>query len=327
MTLAASPPRRRGPLSAWRAWRERRRERAKERGPRRLLANYLPPEGVPLNFVVAGLGSRLVAQIIDIMLTLIGTLAFIVLLNLTDAVPQTALSAIAALVFFFARIPYYVMAEILWNGQTLGKRILGIRVISADGRSLSAHAVTVRNLMKELEVFLPIGLATAATRMEALWAVISLLWVAGLIAIPVFHGRRQRLGDMIAGTYVVRTPKAVLLPDLTAEEGGASAAQFAFAPHHLDHYGRFELQTLERLLHQQPGRQRRAALRRRNELMAEVAGTVAKRIGFTEEIGESSAEAFLRDFYRAQRGYLENRKLLGDAREDKFHRDPESADR
>jgi uncharacterized RDD family membrane protein YckC len=80
----------------------------------------LPPEGVPLRLDVAGLGARLAAQITDILITGIGALAVVLLLISIGASNPQTLGAVASMLFFVIRIPYYVMTELAWNGQTLG---------------------------------------------------------------------------------------------------------------------------------------------------------------------------------------------------------------
>lgn len=94
------------------------------------------------------------------------------------------------------RAPYYVAAELLWNGQTLGRRAVGLRVVSADGRSLRA----VRNIMREFGVFVPGAALFVAPLLSRRQYVLLLAWRPVLLAVPLCNRRRQRLGDMIAGT-------------------------------------------------------------------------------------------------------------------------------
>ena len=122
---------------------------------RRMINDFVPPEAVPLHFEVGSLGSRFGAQIIDILITVLAVGAFLLFLGLTDIVPGSAMTLIGSLLMFAIRVPYYTAAELMWNGQTLGKRTSHLRVVSSDGRGLSAHSVVVRNLMKEAEVFVP----------------------------------------------------------------------------------------------------------------------------------------------------------------------------
>ena len=287
---------------------------------RRMIKGFTPPEGVPIAFDVAGLGGRFVAQLADILITFAALMGVMAILYLSDLLPLSAVIGIGAILFFAIRVPYYTLSEILMNGQTLGKRLAGMRVIAADGRSLSPHSVTVRNLMKEMEVFVPGTLLLVASTLDTAMIIALLAWITILLAVPLTNRNRQRLGDILAGTYVVMLPTPVLLPELTEaadETGGA----FRFLPHHLDHYGRFELQTLEALLQVPVETLTRHAARRHTENLRKVSQTIAGRIGYEKRIQPEEAHAFLLAFYRTQRAYLENRKLFGDAREDKFYRD------
>lgn len=294
-----------------------RRRRAPEP---RIIADFVPPEGVPISFTVAGLGARALAQIADILISLAALIAVMFALFASQLIPMTGIVTIGALLFFAIRVPYYTLSEILMNGQTPGKRLSGLKVISADGRSLSAHAVTVRNLMKEVEVFVPGTLLLASASLDRTQSALLLAWIGILLAVPLTNRHRQRLGDILAGTYVVTLPVPVLLPDL-AEQPAEGEERYRFLPHHLDHYGRYELQTLEALLQVDGAALSRIAAERHRANLRKVTDTIARRIGYQARIDPDDAEAFLLAFYRTQRAFLENRRLFGDAREDKFHRD------
>ena len=66
--------------------------------------------------------------------------------------------------------------------------------------------------MKEAEIFLPGTLVLTLDATTTLPSILSLLWILGVLAVPLFNRRRQRLGDIIAGTYVIHLPKPILLP-------------------------------------------------------------------------------------------------------------------
>ncbi len=299
----------------------RRRNPAKS-ATRRMINDFLPPEAVPLHFEVGPLGARFGAQVIDIAITGVGVFALVLLLVLTDIVPDTAITLVASLLFFAIRVPYYTAAELVWNGQTLGKRITRLRVISSDGRGLSAHSVVVRNLMKEAEVFMPGTYLIAGSDLDAWTNVVTLIWIAIVIAVPLFNRKRQRLGDIIAGTYVIHQPDAVLMPDLAqAAARDQPQERFTFLPHQLDHYGRYELQTLEKVLHVNRRQLTQEEYARHRENLHAIVGNICRKISYEERIDHRHAEEFLNAFYVAQRRYLEQRKLFGDAREDKFHKD------
>lgn len=154
------------------------------------------PEHVELSYTIAGLGSRLFAGLIDaaIVLTgfllLIGGLAF-----LGSRAPQAdeasvdmsaswafALLYLGQFAFMWG---YYVLFEGLADGRTPGKRVLRLRVVQEDGLSISFAASAVRNIMRLVD--LQPGLLAGA----------------GIISILVTQ-RSKRIGDIVAGTIVVR---------------------------------------------------------------------------------------------------------------------------
>lgn len=115
--------------------------------------SQIPPEGVPIGFNIATLGSRFGAQFLDILFTYGGALLLLLAVIYAGHLTWLALVAFYSLTILFIRVPYYVLSELIWNGRTLGKLITGIRVISLDGRRLTAHQIVARNLMKEVELF------------------------------------------------------------------------------------------------------------------------------------------------------------------------------
>jgi len=294
---------------------------------RRRLAEILPPEGVALHFEIAGLGARFAAQLIDIVLTLGLALAVVLITLLLELGVGPSLVSIGALLFFFVRVPYYVAAELVWNGQTIGKRICALRVISGNGRSLSAHQIVARNLMKEMEIFLPGMYALVAADLGLVEGLLVVAWIATLIAVPVANKRRQRVGDIIAETIVVHQPPILLEGDLAATARATPVSQrFVFLPHQLEHYGRFELQVLEKLLHSAERLRNASDHDRTRANLAVVAERIRAKIGYGERVDPSEREAFLRAFYLAQRAHLEQRQLFGDVRADKFHGNQKSTD-
>jgi hypothetical protein len=111
---------------------------------------------------------------------------------------------------------------------------------------------------------------------------------------------------------VVEQPKAFLMPDLAAPQV-KNESGFVFDVSHLNIYGRFELQALEGILRERPktpdARQR----------VSDVVRTIRRKINYVEPLLPNDHWAFMTDFYRQQRAYLESRQLFGDARENKFH--------
>ena len=155
------------------------------------------PERVAFRFETAGLGSRFAAQLIDV--ALLGVL----LLGLTQVAAGIAnLSGapdVGALVLVVAGFlgfwAYWIVPEAVWSGRTLGKLLLNLRVIDARGGPISVGQAVIRNLLRVVD-FLPTSYAVGA--------------------IAIFcSARNQRLGDLAAGTVVVRERAAIGLGDLT----------------------------------------------------------------------------------------------------------------
>jgi uncharacterized RDD family membrane protein YckC len=151
------------------------------------------PEGIEFALPLAGPMARMLSMIIDLMVVaaigkLIDTLVSPLLtLNFDLA------RALSILLYFAVSILYGILCEWLLRGQTLGKRILKLRVVDASGLRLEPSQVIVRNLLRLVDMlptFYLLGSVTA-----------------------LINSRMQRLGDIAAGTVVVRAIKS-LEPDL-----------------------------------------------------------------------------------------------------------------
>jgi len=280
------------------------------------LREVTTPEGVPLPFEVASGGDRAGGFFLDMLIQSVVVFAIWVLASAAGGSEDGWMAALLLIVFFFLRNFYFAWFELRWQGATPGKRVTRTRVMDADGGPLRADAVLVRNLMRELEVWLPLSVVLAP---ESIWPdapawarLVSGLWALVFAFLPLFNRHRLRVGDMVAGTIVVRAPRAVLLADLGGREMGRSAATYRFTDRQLDIYGIYELQVLEDLL------RRRQALHKDQALRA-VCGRIRKKIKWTG--GEVQTERFLREFYAALRARLEQKMLLGKRKADKYSRD------
>jgi uncharacterized RDD family membrane protein YckC len=279
------------------------------------IREVVTPEGVPLRFAVALAGDRIAALLLD----LLAISAVVALL----AVPLGVLAArglldgdlvVAAsvLAIFLVRTFYFAFFELSWQGQTPGKRKLRLRAVEARGGPLTAEAIVARNLTREVEIFLPLAalLAPGALFPGAPgWAALAALaWILILGFLPLLNRDRLRVGDLVAGTVVVRTPDAVLLEDLAATRAREA---LAFTDAQLDAYGIYELQVLEQVLR---GRGQAGHA----EAVRTVAAKIREKIGW--EGPAAPDEPFLEAFYAAQRGRLERRLLFGRRRADKHDR-------
>ncbi len=274
----------------------------------------VPPEGVPIHLGIGSLGARFGAQVIDLLVVFVVLLACSLALAFSGALSVSTRIMFLTLLGSLLRTPYFIISELIWNGRTLGKRMTGIRVVNVDGRRLTPHQIAARNLMKELEIFTPLSALFSAALLPHWLTWIAILWSGAVVIVVLSTRRRQRLGDIIAGTLVVETPRSVLLPDLAADTSSirAAKAQFDFLPAHLEIYGNYELQTLEDLL-------RNPAKRPSDQDVIKIAQTIIKKIGFSDPVQTGEELAFLNAFYIAQREHLETLRLFGTWREDKFY--------
>jgi uncharacterized RDD family membrane protein YckC len=147
------------------------------------------PEQVHLEFVLAGIGSRFMAALVDTLLEMaVGFFIFLITIIFLAASPFLGKSpmwvlAIMIFVFFCINWGYYATFEALWKGQTPGKRLAGIRVIKESGRPINAFEAIARNLVRivdYLPAFYGIGVVTM-----------------------MLNRKNRRLGDFVAGTLVI----------------------------------------------------------------------------------------------------------------------------
>ena len=265
------------------------------------------PEGVPLTVELAEFSERAIALIIDLLIcfgvAIAIALAFLFLA--VKGVGGIVFVAILNLMIFFLRVLYFIHFELSGRGATPGKRVAGIRVIDRRGGPLRASAVIARNLTRELEVFLPIGILFSAG--SGGWGnLLALGWLICFVVLMLVNRDRMRAGDLIAGTLVIVMPRQRLLGDLVETH-----LRFAFADHQLGAYGKRELQVLEDLLRRPDDAETR-------ELLRDVCDRIVRKIAWTEPLAPADIAPFLRDFYTAQRAFLEREQLFGRPRADKF---------
>ena len=264
--------------------------------------SIVSPEGVPMSVEVASYGDRLAAFILDSLFWTVAAVVLFLAILMSSGMALGLRAGLSLGVFaaFLLRNLYMIHFELVWRGATPGKRLMGIKVIDRHGGPLLPGAVIARNLTREIEYFLPVGLLSAGAARGAPWLALCLgLWFLLFTLLPLFNRQRLRAGDLIAGTMVVVLPRRLLLDDLAEHQ-----ARFVFAERQLRSYGAFELQVLEELL-------RRAAGKDAARLRREVADKICRKIAWTEPVGDTEVEQFLRDFYAAERAFLEREQLYG----------------
>jgi uncharacterized RDD family membrane protein YckC len=147
------------------------------------------PEFVSLQYQIAGLGSRGAAMIIDQLLILIANIAIYLIFIMANVANIFYLSdswipiAIAILIVFIINWGYFFIAEYFFGGKTLGKKLIGIRVIQENGHNVTLLSSLIRNLLRIIDM-------------------LPTLYFLGMVFV-FFHSKHKRLGDMVAGTIVV----------------------------------------------------------------------------------------------------------------------------
>jgi uncharacterized RDD family membrane protein YckC len=277
--------------------------------------SLVTPEGIDLSLGLATGGQRVGAFVIDLMIMLFALTALTLLalwiggsaLSSGSLVTLEIVAAIWQLGFFLIRSGYFIFFEGGRRAATLGKRSVGLRVVARTGERLTLESVVARNLMREIEVFLPISFLfqSAAAGASSPWLTLAGMgWVLLFLLFPLFNKDRLRVGDLLAGTWVVSVPRRRLSYDLVSQ--GPPEGTIGFTPEQLDAYGVFEVQTLERVLRDaQP------------ETVRLVAATIRQKIGHAEHTDDFD---FLTAYYAAARAHMERGLLFGRRRADKFDR-------
>ncbi|HEX6292861.1 MAG TPA: RDD family protein [Herpetosiphonaceae bacterium] len=177
------------------------------------------PEQIELAYDVAGIGSRFLAALIDhIIIAIILSLSCTGLALAADQIDlgldDSLVLGLFGLGVYLSLCAYFIFFETVWNGQTPGKRLIGLRMVRTGGRPIGFLGSTVRNFIR-LADFLPV--------------------LYGLGVIVMFIDKRsRRLGDLAAGCIAVRERKAITLASLSAptvaEPSVVAAAQQVTIP-------------------------------------------------------------------------------------------------
>jgi uncharacterized RDD family membrane protein YckC len=174
------------------------------------------PENIAFDYVLAGPFRRLPAYLIDVGIRL-G-----VLFSLLFAVMLAGFAGVAGLGFGMFLVVWFVLSwfygglfETLWNGQTPGKRLLGLRVLAVDGRPINALQAVLRNVLRDVDAWPIVGYGGALGIP---------LYMLGLVTMAA-NDRYQRLGDLACGTIVVVEKRGRLRG--LAQVGQAEVLQFA----------------------------------------------------------------------------------------------------
>ncbi len=172
------------------------------------------PESVELEFLLAGIGNRSLALLIDYIvwgsMLFVFTMIVTIFNQLTTGIFQQIFGiqanlwfrAIALMIFFLIYVGYFVFFEVLWQGQTPGKRYTKIRVIRDDGRRESIQQALLRALLRPVDDLLTIG-----------------------FFLILLGKQEKRLGDIVAGTLVIQEEYLVAPNFQVSSQGEEFVAQ------------------------------------------------------------------------------------------------------
>jgi uncharacterized RDD family membrane protein YckC len=185
------------------------------------------PERVSFDYQVAGLGTRAIAQILDLLI-LIGLLIALSFLDIAFGALglYTVGSVVLLLGAFVIVFGYFWVSEAFWSGQTIGKKVFRLRAVGDRGEPMTFVQAGIRNIVRVVD-FLPYG------------------YGVGLVTLFI-NGKGRRLGDLAAGTIVVKdsdyvwlwqlqgaqpaTPPGALPPPPPSLSVGSAATLPSFAP-------------------------------------------------------------------------------------------------
>src|SRR5579859_1164580 len=241
------------------------------------------PEQIPLEFSLAGVGSRALALMLDMLIMflvgiVVGVIGVLAIMALSSYWPGASnwAGAILLIFIFLLQWGYFAISEILMKGQTFGKRQLDLRVIKDSGAPITAYEAIGRNLLRVIDS-------------------LPFLYGVGILAV-MLNKQNKRLGDMVAGTVVV--PERPLA-DLQPAWSQPTSAQVPESPPSAYNTARLSIDELQLI---------EAFLQRRYEmppqLRIQTAFQIADRVGRTLEIpreGRPDPETLLETLARERR--------------------------
>ena len=151
------------------------------------------PEGISFSILLAGPITRFLAWIIDFYIVMILCNIIGLILKVFSLLDADIANGLIILAYFIIYIGYSIFLEWCWRGQTIGKKLLRIRVMDEQGLRLKFSQVVIRNLFRSVDI-------------------LPFFYLVGAISLA-FSQRSQRIGDFAASTIVTRQPK-ITVPDL-----------------------------------------------------------------------------------------------------------------
>lgn len=244
------------------------------------------PESVEIEFTLAGIGNRIYAVLIDylilsfiwigIQLNWLSLASFLINLFLKVPAPNEYirlwLIAIVSLIIFFIYIGYFVVFEVLWQGQTPGKRLMKIRVIRDDGRRCGILQATLRALLRPVDDILFMG-----------------------VLFIIIGQREKRIGDYVAGTVVIQEAQPIASANFTISKQAKSLAKQLLKLADFSSLLPDDFAVLREYLQ----RRQHMTTKGRSELCQHLAPRIKKAIALEKMPQKVTAEVFLAAVYLA----------------------------
>lgn len=176
------------------------------------MSGVVTPEAVHLEFEAAGVGSRAIALALDLLLQGVSVVLLFVSLGLVAegtgaGVPEWVGVTVTLLLVFAVMFGYPVAMETLWRGRTLGKAAMGLRVVTREGAPVQFRHAAIRAALGLIDFYLALG---------------------GVAVVSALATREhQRLGDLVAGTLVLRERTGARAPTAVRFAVPAGAEPYA----------------------------------------------------------------------------------------------------
>jgi uncharacterized RDD family membrane protein YckC len=242
------------------------------------------PESVELDFTLAGIGNRTLALILDYLIWVIALVVLIFLslflwsqieLSFSSevlAVLREWLGAIVLLSLFATYVGYFVLFETLWQGQTPGKRWVGIRVVQQTGKPAGLVQALLRSLFRPVD---------------------DLFFLGALLLI--FGKQEKRVGDLLAGTLVVQEAEKQRDAGATVSSDARSKAKQLLEVVNVERMTPDDFAVIRSFL----VRRQRFTTLARQEVTTELAQEFSQALGLVEVPLEMPPELFLEALYAA----------------------------
>jgi uncharacterized RDD family membrane protein YckC len=252
--------------------------------------DIVTPENIAFNYRVAGPFRRLPAYLIDLGIRAILLFVLAILFGIISAFAGSSfvfavLFAVWILTWFVTQWFYGGFFETYWNGQTPGKKLLGLRVLTVEGQPVNMLQATMRNVLRAadflppllLNIFQPLDTLDSNFNSEPLPPYpIAMTLLAGLI-VMMMNNRYQRLGDLVCGTMVVIEERSWLMGIARLEDPRAAQLAQYLPPNYV------VSRSLAKTLATYVERRQYFSLNRRREIARHLAEPLLDRFGLPHD--------------------------------------------